>query len=433
MLWQRYRLPAAFLAVAVAASIQTHTSSPSSQSAYSPATVPYSGCEDLPIPPTPDRPFRAELNAFRVENRPDGSTVISESHCIVGRDSDGRTLWVTLPSPVVLLDGAIAHVSGPTVVLDPLTRSEWRWDDRTQVARQLRADGSRLNVSTTFNARCGPDPYVTIPSLLSARRFESLGEQLVQGVLASGCRVTTVPGTTPQSEAYVYESWASSELGVEVHRRRRDGRAGYDETMSLDNLHREAPNAELFQPPAGYPVRRLNEALQDAEQARPQIPRPVSLAGRWETDVDASVIVDGLLLTLLTDVSEGINRLMSLTIGVYRREAGEESLGYFIANEGPVTWDGERLRIRFDPGRTSSSVDIDLTFDEPRARWTGTFGRNRDVRTVELRRPGAFSRLPATNRLVGDWCGPRSSIAPASQGCIRLAQGSDGVLLELLL
>jgi hypothetical protein len=173
----------------------------------------------------------------------------------------------------------------------------------------------------------------------------------------------------------------------------------------------------------------LNERLRDDEQAHPMIARPVSLAGRWETDVDASGIVDGLLLTLSTAVIDGIDRLASLTIGVYRREAGEESFRYFIANEGPVTWDGARLRIIFDGGRTRSPLDIDLTFDEPRARWTGTFGRNRDVRTVELRRPGAFKRLSATTRLVGDWCGPGFGVF---QRCIRLRQGSDGVFLGWL-
>ena len=115
---------------------------------------------------------------------------------------------------------------------------------------------------------------------------------------------------------------------------------------------------ELLQKPEGYPVRRLNDTQLVAIQPRPEIPRPVSLAGRWETDVDASGIVDGLLLTLSNSVINGIERLDRLTIGVYQREAGEESLGYFIANEGPVTWDGARLRIMSDAGRTRGVESI---------------------------------------------------------------------------
>ena len=431
MVWRPSRVSTVCLA-ATAATLLAAGCTPASQSAYSPGAIPYNVCEELAIPTTPGRPFRAELNARRVENRPDGSTVVYESHCVVGRDADGRTLSIALPSPVVsLAEGGTASVTGATVILDPRTPLELRWDAGVQVVRQLPPKSGQFNVSTTFNAQCGPNRSV-LPSLLNTRRFESLGERSVSGVPAIGCRVTTGPESAPESEAYVYESWASSELGVEVHRRRRDGRAHYEETMSLDKLRREAPGAALFQPPTGYAVRTLNEAMLDAKNARMPIASPESLAGRWETDIDPSGIVDGLLLTVLTDVEDGPPRIASLTIGVYRREAGQERFAYFIANEGPVTWDGTRLRIEFDPGRMGIVVDIDLTFDEPRARWLGTFGRNRDVRTVELRRPGAFSSAPTPDRLVGNWCDARPSNDPASPRCIRFAQGSDGVLLAWL-
>jgi hypothetical protein len=91
-------------------------------------------------------------------------------------------------------------------------------------------------------------------------KTEDLGTQSLNGVLASGTRVTrTIPAGTignAQPIQSVHETWVSSDLQVPVMIKTVDPRFGTRITQ-LTNVNRGEPDATLFQAPTtGYTVRQ---------------------------------------------------------------------------------------------------------------------------------------------------------------------------------
>ena len=86
-------------------------------------------------------------------------------------------------------------------------------------------------------------------------RTEDLGEQVLQGLRASGTRVTrTIPAGAIGNERpieIVSERWHSAELAVDVLRRNSDPRTG-ETVYELVNIDRSAPPADSFTVPSGY-------------------------------------------------------------------------------------------------------------------------------------------------------------------------------------
>jgi hypothetical protein len=86
---------------------------------------------------------------------------------------------------------------------------------------------------------------------------ESLSAQTVNGVLATGTRVTrTIPaGQIGNAQAIqtVRETWVSTDLKVTVMVRSSDPRTGTT-TTQLTNIVRAEPDGSLFQAPADYKV-----------------------------------------------------------------------------------------------------------------------------------------------------------------------------------
>lgn len=86
---------------------------------------------------------------------------------------------------------------------------------------------------------------------------ENLGAQTINGVAATGTRVTrTIPaGAQGNSQPIqtVHETWFSDDLKVPLMVKTTDPRFGTT-TIQLTNVVRAEPDAALFQAPAGYTV-----------------------------------------------------------------------------------------------------------------------------------------------------------------------------------
>ncbi|HEU4619384.1 MAG TPA: hypothetical protein VFV10_15205, partial [Gammaproteobacteria bacterium] len=86
-------------------------------------------------------------------------------------------------------------------------------------------------------------------------RTEDLGDEVIEGVLAHGTRVThTIPVGAIGNELpidVVSESWYSSELDEVVMSKFSDPRIG-ETTYRLENLVREEPAPDLFTVPSDY-------------------------------------------------------------------------------------------------------------------------------------------------------------------------------------
>src|SRR5262249_58758218 len=97
-----------------------------------------------------------------------------------------------------------------------------------------------------------------VPAGADIRR-ETLAVQSINGVLASGSRVThTIPaGTIGNSAAIetVQETWTADDLKIPVRTRTTDPRTG-THSMELTSLMRGEPDASLFTVPSDYTVQR---------------------------------------------------------------------------------------------------------------------------------------------------------------------------------
>ena len=87
---------------------------------------------------------------------------------------------------------------------------------------------------------------------------ESLGQQMVEGVMCEGRRSTiTIPANTIGNELpinIVSEEWYSPELQVLVLTKQSDPRMG-ETTYRLTNIHRSEPDRSLFEVPSDYSVK----------------------------------------------------------------------------------------------------------------------------------------------------------------------------------
>jgi hypothetical protein len=84
-----------------------------------------------------------------------------------------------------------------------------------------------------------------------------LGEQIVEGVTASGAKVSAVvpAGQIGNDKPLTFssEAWYSPELGIIVMSKVSDPVAG-DTNFQLTKLRRGEPSADLFAVPAGYRI-----------------------------------------------------------------------------------------------------------------------------------------------------------------------------------
>jgi hypothetical protein len=86
---------------------------------------------------------------------------------------------------------------------------------------------------------------------------DDLGEQVIEGVLAKGSRMTTTWPTGSQGNDRPFsttnETWMSADLKEMVLSINTDPRSG-ENTTKLVNVSRTEPSADLFMPPADYQI-----------------------------------------------------------------------------------------------------------------------------------------------------------------------------------
>jgi hypothetical protein len=409
-------------------------------SQWSPGAVPYGGA-NMPInifPTVTGRPFRAEVNARKVETKADGKQITYESHGILARDSAGRVLQEGLPSPRVGISGGGATFTPLSAkVTDPIAKSEFRWDEMTKMLFKMRPLPQQIRTTPAPLDGCEreQDRARSYPNG-TTQRSESLGERTIQGMLTRGCRVYTFipaqPNVNGSARTIIDDSWSSTEMGMSLLRIHHDP-SGEDETVQLDNVVLGEPDSAMFQPPPDYKVRDPEQEELQREQSQPSITHPELLAGLWETDGNGLGTIDGFDLALFTRIRASAEYLSTIELRIHHIENRQEKWGWYKVNDGKIaSWDGKRLRLDFDPNTADQpSLHLNLVFDPDKQEWRGTFNRNGLAQQVLLKRPGALSNLLASP-LVGDWYLHSDRSRPIPRGafyedfCLHLAQRSDG-------
>jgi len=173
----------------------------------------------------------------------DGNVIQRQEQANVYRDSQGRVRRETTRTTP---DGQTHTMIS---ISDPVANTVTELDAVHKVAYQRPA---RFPSGTaTPPARTG--------AAQANIRTETLSAQSVNGIMASGSRVTrTIPAGqigNSQTIQTVHETWMSDDLKVPVMVKTTDPRTGTS-TTQLTNINRSEPDASLFQVPSDYTVKK---------------------------------------------------------------------------------------------------------------------------------------------------------------------------------
>ena len=198
----------------------------------------------VPVPSLPGHPFSAEQ--VNVENpRPNVHNVLPLKTIRVYRDSSGRTREdVSVPRDPIATQ--VVNIE------DPVAGVHYYLDTERKLARRL-VDPRPLPPPNPSDA-----PQKTV--WFSSPKFgelhttsESLGTRLIEGLTATGERITTVSSqSSPACEdnVSVVESWYSTELRI-ILLQKRSNCMGTGETR-LEHISLTEPDPLLFQVPPDY-------------------------------------------------------------------------------------------------------------------------------------------------------------------------------------
>jgi hypothetical protein len=204
-------------------------------------------------------PFSATATSETTETLQDGSVIHRTSQVSMYRDSQGRSRREATFSGF----GPLTASGTPKKLVsisDPVAGVHIMVDDDQKVARKsaLRARGGSdadVQSGASFQARVqAREQKEEAAGLL---KKESLGTQVINGVVAEGSRTTRIipAGQIGNEKALqvVSERWYSPDLQIVLKSTRTDPRSGTT-TYTVSNIQRTEPAASLFTVPAGYSI-----------------------------------------------------------------------------------------------------------------------------------------------------------------------------------
>lgn len=239
-------------------------------------------------------PYSADTITESVQVLADGNRIVRRSTTRVYRDSEGRTRTEEVIGGGVQSVRISDPVSGETWTLDPQARTAYRSSlvvvkeaaggdtSKTITIVSYGAGGERgaITVSRATGGAIQLDAtqpphtlsHVTItggvvgsaiqieqnPKLEGQATREDLGQQTIEGLVATGTRTTTtIPAGAIGNEQpikIVSEQWFSPDLQVLVLTKFSDPRVG-ETTYRLTNVSRGTPDHSLFVVPPDYTIK----------------------------------------------------------------------------------------------------------------------------------------------------------------------------------
>jgi hypothetical protein len=199
-----------------------------------------------PGPLVTGAPYSAEAVTEVTQSLPDGNKIHRTSSTRIYRDSQGRTRREPSLDLLGSAGGSgvpqLAFISDPVAsvnhVLDLANHTATTTEFKQTSSGALRANRAPRSAASEANTKT-----------------ESLGRQVVAGVLADGTRTTlTIPAGqigNQQPIQIITETWYSPELQLTVLSKRSDPRSG-ETVFQLQNLSRAEPPSTLFTVPAEY-------------------------------------------------------------------------------------------------------------------------------------------------------------------------------------
>jgi hypothetical protein len=237
-------------------------------------------------------PYTATVSTEMTQVLGDGNRIDNKTTASLARDSQGRTRREETMGMV-----GPWQVNGPKLVFinDPTSQTNYVLDSNKQMATvlknvdvKLKPMGGAVGASTSVSASAdggfkmvikGKGPAGDLPD---EAKTESLGTQVMEGVVVEGKRVTrTIPagqiGNT-QPIDITSEVWTSPDLQVVVMSKHSDPRFG-ETTYQLTGIQRAEPDHSLFEVPPGYTVKNMPAPMQFHDRPTEGVPVPFGIVG----------------------------------------------------------------------------------------------------------------------------------------------------------
>ena len=237
--------------------------------------------DDMDIEPVKGAPFCATVTTEHTQAFADGNRIHTTDNSTVCRDSEGRT---RREASLNLL-GAAAQSSTPKLItiVDPVAGYRYMLDNETKTAHRIpiatspkmaaiKGPGGELpekgeqvmlyqRIGTAGpTMAAGGNAFFKRTGQLSdgpTPTSESLGDQTIEGIHATGTRMTTtIPAGDMGNEKPIQvtsERWYSPELKAAIMTKHNDPWAGELKTQ-LTNVNTAEPDSSLFQVPGDYKV-----------------------------------------------------------------------------------------------------------------------------------------------------------------------------------
>jgi hypothetical protein len=221
-------------------------------------------------------PYSATAEAETIQTLADGNRIRNKTRTLVYRDGEGRTRRESV--------GKEQSLPTEVFISDPATGVNYSLDTQRRVAvksqvnlQELELDKMKLLYDLEMKRQTLESGQVAaLKEKGSSRKkrqpnTESLGQQLIEGMLCEGRRATfTIPAGEAGNElpiAIVNEQWYSPELQVYVLSKQSDPRTG-ETIYRLTNINRSEPDRALFEVPADYTLRDATLPANPAKKKR---------------------------------------------------------------------------------------------------------------------------------------------------------------------
>lgn len=232
--------------------------------------------EDMDAAPIKGAPFCATVVTEHTQSLSDGNRIHTTDNAMLCRDSEGRT---RREAGVNLL-GAAPQTSLPKLVtiVDPVAGVRYLLDTENKIAQKmpLKSEEGRETVAAPgpagkggqimiYQRTGGPGSDVVFNKMIvnkagadsgeAAPTSENLGDQTIEGIHATGTRMTTtIPAGKMGNEKPIIvtsERWYSPDLKATVMTKHDDPWAGELKT-EFKNVSTSEPDSSLFAVPADY-------------------------------------------------------------------------------------------------------------------------------------------------------------------------------------
>lgn len=219
------------------------------------------------------KPFSDEETITHVQTLADGTHITSPPQITrFWRDSEGRTRTERVITPV--LPGSTKdHQFTSTEIADPVAGYRYMFASGEKIVHRSAMRPPAPPPQPRIAAPSSIAPHILPAQVVPAGRItgqapsaslprpeekmEQLGSDNIEGVVATGVRITTVYPVNAMGNdrpiTVTREIWTSADLGRPVLIKVTDPRG--DQTTKLTNISQSEPDPLLFQPPAGYEIK----------------------------------------------------------------------------------------------------------------------------------------------------------------------------------